>query len=260
VTRSEFVVDSIAAGRDNLVVMPSPAVPTMIRRISPNFITPTAGVVNQASTAVIVGLREPEPYIRHEGNLSSRALGNAVHALLEELSRLRKALDWDESRAALEQLRPRTLAVIRGSGIGGAAAERISSEAHEIAIRASQEPTGQWILSPHADAAAESGWAGVISGSLRQVRIDRIFRAGLAPLDAGDDALWIIDYKTAHADSADPVATVADLRETFRSQLEMYATILGRLQEENQRGDDRAGNGLGWSTRVGQARSRNCDR
>jgi ATP-dependent exoDNAse (exonuclease V) beta subunit len=232
VPRSEFFVNSIAAAKDNLVVMPSPPIPTMIRRISPDFATSIAGAINEVPTAGIVGRREPEGYTRHEGNLSSRALGNAVHGLLEELSRLRKSFDWDASRAALERLRPRTLAVIRGSGIAGGVADRISSEAHAIALQASQEPIGQWILSPHADAAAESGWAGVISGSLRQIRVDRIFRAGVAPLEVGDNALWIIDYKTAHADGADPAATAAELRETFRPQLEMYASILRKLRGE----------------------------
>lgn len=228
-TGTELFLDIAAVGRDNVLVMPPPVVPTIIRRLPPDFIP--AGTVNLSRNQpdAVVGLSDPQTYSRHEGGLLSRTLGTAVHKLLEELSRLRKSLDWDASRAALDQLRPRTTGMIRASGIAGSLAETISADAHDIALRASHDPTGQWILSPHLDAATEAGWAGIMSGSLHQIRIDRLFRAGLAPLSAGDDVLWIIDYKTAKADAANPASTLAALRDTFAPQLEMYASILRNL-------------------------------
>ena len=63
---------------------------------------------------------------------------------------------------------------------------------------------------------AKSRWAGVVAGSLRTVQVDRLFRAGLDPLSTGEEAWWIIDYKTAHADSSDPTAALPQLREPLR--------------------------------------------
>jgi len=226
---NELILESIAAARGNVLVMPSQSRSTTIRRLPDNFDAQATGVVGRATSASIVGLDEAEAYVRHEGGLHSRALGNAVHGLLEQLSRLRKTFDWDSARKALETYKPRMIASIRGSGITAPQAEAIGARAFEAAIAATHDPGGQWILSPHAEAATESGWAGLISGGLRQIRVDRFFRAGLAPLEAGDDTLWIIDYKTAGVDPANAASTVAALRETFAPQVEMYATILRNL-------------------------------
>lgn len=224
---NEIVLQSLAAvGRDNLLMMPSPAQPTIIRRLPPEFSTAGASTPGARQAPELIGLSESPTYTRHEGGLLSRALGNAVHKLLEDLTRLRQATDWDACRAALEQLRPRTKASIRALGIPGPDAEKISKDAHEIASNATHEPIGQWILSPRLDSATEAAWAGTLSGSLHQIRIDRLFRAGSTPLSEGDHALWIIDYKTARVDSNDTASAIAALRETFRPQLETYASIL----------------------------------
>ena len=226
---NELILDSLAAGADNLLIMPSPAVPTIIRRLPPDFEAALVDTSSPTSIAGIMGLGEPETYARHEGDRASRALGSAVHKLFEDLTQLRKTLDWDAARAALETFRPRISAIIRGSGLTGSQAEAIGANAFDIALRASRDPSGQWILSPHADAATESSWAGMISGGLHQIRVDRLFRAGLHPLEDGEDALWIIDYKTAYAEADNMASTSAALRKAFAPQLEMYASILRGL-------------------------------
>jgi ATP-dependent helicase/nuclease subunit A len=68
----------------------------------------------------------------------------------------------------------------------------------------------------------------VIAGTLHEVRVDRVFRAGAAPLSEGEDCWWIIDYKTAREDSAD-AENLAKLRALFAPQLELYATVLRNL-------------------------------
>src|SRR6185369_17762403 len=100
---------SMAAGADNLLVMPSPARPTILRRLPPDFEMAAEMKIGEMSASAIVGLGEPDNYIRHEGGLLSRALGNAVHKLLEQLSRLRVTLDWNSAREALKQRRPRII-------------------------------------------------------------------------------------------------------------------------------------------------------
>ena len=73
------------------------------------------------------------------------------------------------------------------------------------------------------------GWTGLLGGTLTNVRIDRVFRAGLTAQSDGNDAWWIIDYKTAYTANLDPTLTLAQLRPLFRSQLEAYAQVLRNL-------------------------------
>ena len=176
----------------------------------------------------MIGLGEAA-YQRHEGGLFSRSLGNAVHKLLEEFSRLRLSMDWDASLAALEKIRPRITAMVRATGISLTEAEEITSQAFSIARSASRDVLGQWILSPHSEAVSESGWAGIAGGDLRLVRVDRLFRAGLEPLQPGDDVLWIIDYKTAQAGKLDAQSALPEFRATYAPQLQAYADVLRNL-------------------------------
>jgi len=182
-----------------------------------------------------VGNLEPQPahaprlYTRHQGGLLSRALGTAVHALLEDLACLRLTHDWEAARAALTQYEPRIAARIRATGVDPAQAAQIAAQALHHALAASHDPIGQWILSPHSDAASEVRWAGVISGSVRTVQVDRVFRAGPDPRSPGEDRWWLIDYKTAHEDAVDPRAALSELRPLFAPQLEAYAAVLRNL-------------------------------
>lgn len=239
------IIESIAAvATTNLVVMPAPIKPTFLRRLPANFKLTSSGAPGLDSETGDSSLA-PEPagdsgpsplgtgdssfYTRHQGGLQSRALGTAVHSLLESLARLRKTHAWEESRTALQQLQPRIAAQIRAAGLAPATAANLAAEALRIALAASSDPTGNWILSPHPEEATEARWTGVVSGALRTVQVDRIFRAGLAPLSTGDDSWWIIDYKTAHADAPDPAAALPQLRATFAPQLQAYAEILRKL-------------------------------
>jgi hypothetical protein len=113
-----------------------------------------------------------------------------------------------------------------------AQAAAIAAEALQLALGTSHDPGGQWILSPHADSGNEVRWGGVVAGELTAVRVDRVFRAGLEPLSEGQQAWWIVDYKTAHAEmrDSDPAASLPRLREIFAPQLEAYAQVLRNLQ------------------------------
>lgn len=230
----ESVIPAIAAGaNDNIIQMQARSKPTVLRRLPADFETSAAIDLALNSPGSVIGLGDADLYQRHEGGLLSRALGNAVHKLLEDFARLRIEHEWDEARAAVEQLRPRIVAIVRSTGISLAQAESITAQAFEIALKASRDPHGQWILSPHEEAAAESGWAGVVSGSLRLVRVDRIFRAGLQPRQPGRNALWVIDYKTAHSDNANPESVLRQFRTTFEPQLQTYAAVLRNLHGAN---------------------------
>jgi len=254
----EQVIERIAAaGESNLLVMPPPARPTHLRRLPPDYRPAPGETLAQQTTgsaaadmlrapsfsrpfAERVGSHEPQPvipplYSRHQGGLISRSLGIAVHTLLEELTRLRVTLDWEPAQTALERLAPRIAAQIRAAGIEPVHAANIAAQAFRHALNASHDPVGQWILSPHADAASEASWAGVVAGSVRTVRVDRVFRAGLTPEAEGEDCWWIIDYKTAHAEDAEPAAALPSLRRIFAPQVEAYATVLRKLHGRSVR-------------------------
>ena len=226
----EQVIESIAASGSNLLVMPTPARPTLLRRLPPDYQpTQTEFPSSAATDTPIAGMGNSLLYSRHEGGMLSRAFGTAVHSLLEELARLRITHDWDQARASLKRYEPRIAAQVRSSGVEQAQAARIAAQALESALNASKDPIGQWILSPHADAASEVSWAGVVAGSLSTVRVDRIFRAGPTPESTGQECWWIVDYKTAHPDNANPAAVLPELRKIFAPQLEAYAAVLRNL-------------------------------
>jgi hypothetical protein len=165
--------------------------------------------------------------------LLSRALGTAVHALFEELSRQRATSDWPAARAALQLCEPHIAAQARTRGLNQAQAGQIAAQALRLAIDASRSPIAQWILSPHAEAASELRWAGIVAGALRTVQVDRVFLAGLEPQSEGREAWWIVDYKTAHADNLDPAAALPELRELFAPQLEAYGEFLRNLHGQD---------------------------
>ncbi|MDR3737952.1 MAG: UvrD-helicase domain-containing protein [Terracidiphilus sp.] len=223
-------VETLAASQDNLLVMPSPDAPTLLRRLPEDFDPRVAAPVAVGlSDNPIVGSTSTQLYTRHEGGLLARVLGTAVHTLLEEAARARTALSWEDVRAALQSLTPRLVAQIRSSGVRIAQARSLADEALAVALDATRDPHGQWILDPHKDAASEVAWAGYLAGAVRTVRVDRLFRAGAEPLSEGTQHWWIVDYKTTHANGLDPGIVLPELRQLFAPQLETYAALLRKL-------------------------------
>ena len=206
-----------------------PSRPAIVRRLPANYQAPVAGLASIHPDPDIVGLSGSQLYRRHEGGVLSRALGSAVHSMLEELARLRAANEWPLARTALQQYLPRIGAQLRSVGVERQQAAKIADQAMAMVITASHDANGQWILSPHRDAASEVRWAGVIAGALHEVRVDRVFHAGTEPQSEGDRTWWIIDYKTAHEGGASPTETLNKLRALFAPQLELYAKVLRNL-------------------------------
>ncbi len=227
--QQEEIANIAASESGNLFVMPSPAKPTILRRLPPDYQPSQFDLSAATPPTDVLGLGDARLYSRHEGGLPSRALGNAVHALLEEFARLRTAYHPDFARAALSSLEPRIVAQIRQSGISQSEASTIAAKALDTTIRATHELIGEWILSPRIEAASEARWAGMIAGVLRTVQVDRVFRAGRSPLSEGEDTWWIIDYKTAHVENIDPAEALPQLREQFAPQLNLYAEVLRNL-------------------------------
>ena len=204
--------------------------PTTIRRLPPDF--SVSLTVSNASALEAPLSGTGRLYERHEGGLLSRALGKAVHALLQQLAQLFATRPQQDALAALPGFAPGIVAEVRRTGVSAEQAGRIAKQAIEIAQRAAAEPIGQWILSPHNEADSEVRWTGFISGKVRTVQVDRVFRAGNAPLAGAPpekSTWWIIDYKTAHEEGLDPASALPELRRTFAPQVEAYAKLLRNL-------------------------------
>jgi hypothetical protein len=218
---------SLAASADNVIEMPSPAIPALLRRLPSNFEAPQPRYFDRGSMSA-VGTQPAMGYQRHEGGIDSRALGSAVHVGLQLLAKFRLAFDWDEARVKLAESAGRISAQIRGSGVNREQAAKIAAQALDIAAQASLDPTGAWILSPHPHAETEVRWTGIVAGGMRTVQADRVFRAGNTPLSQQGDVWWIVDYKTAQWNDS-PKDALPKLRQLFAPQLELYASVLRKL-------------------------------
>ncbi|MFP5235463.1 MAG: UvrD-helicase domain-containing protein [Acidobacteriota bacterium] len=228
--RTEGGVSTLAA-QAQLLQMPATRKPAILRRLPENFELPPMHAAQGASRGE-AGVSGTLSYRRHEGGMLSRALGRAVHLLLEEAARLLARMDGDAARAAIKGMRQRALAEARGGGVDPAHAQKLADDAVAIASRTLQDATGQWILTTHADAASETSWSGVLNGSMRTVRADRVFRAG-EPGSATGTTWWVIDYKTAHPEGSDVAALLRELRPAFAPQLAIYAKFLRKLHGED---------------------------
>jgi len=225
-------IDGFAASSESgLPQMPSPIHPIRLRRLSPEFLTAPAPPFSAAPEAPLLGTGQL--YERHEGGLLSRALGKAVHSLLQQFAALLNTHSAAGAREALSRSEPRIAAAIRSAGVDPSQSRRLADQALQIALRAADDPMGKWILSPRPDAASEVRWTGVVNGRLRTVQVDRVFLAGRLPqsTDVAPDAAawWIVDYKTAHEDALDPAAALPELRRLFAPQIEAYAQVLRNL-------------------------------
>jgi ATP-dependent helicase/nuclease subunit A len=234
----EGTVESMAAADSNLLVMQSAPKPTLLRRLPPAFRSQAEALRGPVFESTLVGMNNEDLYKRHEGGLLARTLGIAVHSLLEQTARLRETLDWDDTRAALEGSQAKVAARIRSTGLDPGQADQIAKQAVGIALKAVSDSMGQWILSPHTDAASEVRWAGVVKDEVRTVQVDRVFRAGIAPQTADGNCWWIVDYKTANANDVnetDPACVLPRLRALFAPQLQAYAEVLRKLHGDSAR-------------------------
>ncbi|KAA6464795.1 hypothetical protein DYQ86_02220 [Acidobacteria bacterium AB60] len=229
---------SLAAAEEsrgsNLIQMALPlgsvsATPSLLRRLPFDYAAPEVQEGPSRTPRMDPGSENEDLYERHEGGSASRALGFAVHAYFEELARLHATMTLDAARASLAQIRPRIAAQIRAAGHPHGEAERIADESLQTALRATHDPLAAWFLAPRPGAGAETRWTGMIGGSLRTLRVDRVFQAGNAPLAPEDGTWWIVDYKTAISKGQDPEQTVRAARPLFAPQLEIYAQVLRNL-------------------------------
>ena len=168
-------------------------------------------------------LPRQEALARPEGSAAVRALGNVVHRFLEQIA---ARLAGNKTAAALHGELPtwldRLTVGLRGEGLAPAEAAREASRALTLLANTLADPVGAWLLSPHSDAASERPLA-TTEGLLR---VDRTFRSGDAPLSAGADTVWIVDFKTTAPGGRFPDEFLAEQRTVYGPQLARYADAL----------------------------------
>ena len=170
-------------------------------------------------------------FARPEGSFEARALGNAVHAFLEVLSkRLADGVKADELLREVAGWGPRIAAVLRGDGLPQTAVEKLAQRVKTALGNVLRDRDGLWVLGAHAGASSEfalTAW----EQTRNSVRLDRVFRAGEEPLAAGDDCLWIVDYKTATHEGAGVEEFLAEERLKYEPQMLAYARVMQRDAE-----------------------------
>ncbi len=172
------------------------------------------------------------PFERPEGSVAARAFGNAVHAFLEVLTQqFATGISAANLLAALPSWSSRIAAILRSEGLPPAMIERLTQRVLHALASTLKDSVGLWLLSPHAGSATEyalTAWA----DQRKNIRIDRIFRAGAEPQTAGSDHLWIVDYKTTTHGAEGLDAFLTAQREAYAPQLEAYAAVLRKTEGE----------------------------
>jgi ATP-dependent helicase/nuclease subunit A len=168
----------------------------------------------------------PANFERPEGSFEARAFGNAVHAFAELMTkRLTNGTGVDSLLRDVAGWTPRIAAVLRADGLAPVVVDRLVARVKTALGNMLRDAAGLWVLSPHEDAMSElalSSWGEERSS----VRLDRVFLAGQKPLDAGNDCLWIIDYKTTTHGSEGVEEFLAEERRKYAAQLEAYAQMM----------------------------------
>ncbi|MBV8631037.1 MAG: PD-(D/E)XK nuclease family protein, partial [Silvibacterium sp.] len=191
-----------------------------VRRLPPDTDFSARGRnVTAASTVAVEGAAE---LVRPEGSRRARVVGNAVHSLLDQLSR---GLDPG-------QIETRARAMLRAAAFAGRALDETLSEVVVAVENCRSDAVGRWILERHAGAQSETSWSQWIGEEMVTLRADRVFQAGAEPGKAGEGYLWIIDYKMSAPAGEAVEEFLAIQREYYAPQLERYAEALRQVEGE----------------------------
>jgi ATP-dependent helicase/nuclease subunit A len=146
-------------------------------------------------------------------------VGSLVHALLEMVAG--ELGDW--SPAVIPRREAGFARWLAGRGWGASDASAGARKAARILATTLASADGQWVLRPREEAGAELAIAKIAEGAdgtrtrVETRVVDRSF--------VEEGVRWIIDYKTADLGPEADAARLAAHAETYRPQLENYATL-----------------------------------
>jgi len=204
--------------------------PAMLQRLPLNF-DPDARFSAAHRLSYGEAAVEPSHFERPEGSFEARVFGNAVHAFVELLTkRFADGVDVEVLQGELAGWTPRIAAMLRGDGLAPEVVDRLVVRVKTGLNNMLKDAEGLWVLGPHEGATSEfalTSW-----GERRSsVRLDRVFLAGAKPFEAGNDFLWIIDYKTATHGREGMDEFLAEERAKYGPQMEAYARMMADRME-----------------------------
>jgi ATP-dependent helicase/nuclease subunit A len=173
-------------------------------------------------------------FSRPEGSVAARAAGNAIHALLELIAgRISRGETLEGVAEEAAGWRPRVAALLRADGIAPAEVDRLTRETMSSLANVLRDRDGRWVLAAHANASNEYALVGPRGeeDGLYSVRVDRTFLAGAEPHAAGEEYLWIVDYKAASHGAAELNDFLEEQRDMYAPQLEGYAQVFAAGRE-----------------------------
>jgi ATP-dependent helicase/nuclease subunit A len=169
----------------------------------------------------------PELLRRPDGSFADRTFGNVVHAFLDRIAT--EIASGGDATSLLERLhtwKPAVDAMLRAGGLASAQRSLLAERTLEALRRTLQDSDGVWLLQPHTAAGNEIAAITYSGEERRTLRADRIFQAGETPPSAGEDCLWIVDYKTSTTAGV-AVEQFLDHEQTrYTPQLMAYAEVL----------------------------------
>ncbi len=221
-----------AAGEEPALELEAP--PPLIRRL-PLAFDPQARFRQSAAQHIRYAARgsvdAETAFERPEGSFAARTFGNAVHAFMEVLAEhLARGSTPTELLNELPTWDARIAALVRSSGLPPAMTKRLTQQVRDAMEKTLHDPTGRWLLAPHAAAHSEQS-LDLLYDHEKNVRLDRIFVAGAQPLAEGEECLWIIDFKTGDPGKRSMEQFFEAEKEKYRPQMETYAKAL-QLDEQ----------------------------
>lgn len=175
-----------------------------------------------APTAAGAEARARTTSLRSPADRLARIRGTVLHALLAHAGTLNGAAVADDPRWA-----SLTAALLRQHALGAADSAKLRAAILSALRNTLDNEHGRWLLSATDAAQNESSWTTLSQGRLQRHRPDRIFLGGAIPGAPGEECLWIVDYKTAAPEAGEDIELfVAQSREQYRGQLEMYSRVL----------------------------------
>jgi ATP-dependent helicase/nuclease subunit A len=168
----------------------------------------------------------PTQFERPEGSFEARVFGNAMHALIESMTkRLATGMDLAELKLEVAGWTPRITAVLRGDGLQPGLVKELTASVKTGLNNMLNDADGAWLLGAREGGSSEFSLTSWNERHTR-VRLDRVFLAGGVPQDGGTDFLWIVDYKTSSHGREGIDEFLARERESYGPQMETYARMM----------------------------------
>ncbi|MFZ5594171.1 MAG: UvrD-helicase domain-containing protein [Pseudomonadota bacterium] len=154
---------------------------------------------------------------------TARHVGTVVHRVLRQIA-MQGPDFWGAARIAAR--RSAYLIHLEQLGVGTADLEQAVQQVEAALVRTLQDQRGRWLLdNTHHDSRCEYALTGLMGDKPVNIIIDRTF------VDR-DGTRWIIDYKTSRHEGGDLDAFLNNEQLRYRNQLENYAALIGKLEQD----------------------------